>query len=100
LQLSQDSPRLVCASDVAALFGFSESTLLQMLEGRNAPRQEFYSISEVAHRWRCSRGTVYNRLLQVGAKVLDFAPKGKKGRKAVPAYVLLQIENRQIKRLC
>lgn len=61
--------------------------------------QAFFSISEVAERWRCSRATVYNRLRQVGAKVLDFAPKGKKGKKAVPASLVTQIENRHIKRL-
>ena len=38
--------------------------------------QEYFSISELAQRWRCSRGTVYNRLRAVGAEVLDFAPRG------------------------
>jgi hypothetical protein len=62
--------------------------------------REFYSILELATRWRCSRGTVYNRLRQVGARVLDFAEPGKKCKKAVPASVVMQIENRQMKRLC
>lgn len=71
-----------------------------MLDRRNAPiRQEFFSIAELAERWRCSRATVYNRLRQVGAKVLDFSAGGKKGRKAVPAAVVMRIETRQIKRI-
>ncbi len=56
-------------------------------------------MAELAARWRCSRGTVYNRLRQMGAKVLDFSVKGKKSKKAVPAVVVLQIEARQMKRL-
>jgi hypothetical protein len=61
--------------------------------------QDFYSISELADRWRCSRGTVYNRLRAEGARVLDFAPAGKKGRKAVPAIVVSEIESRNMKKL-
>jgi hypothetical protein len=61
--------------------------------------QDFFSIGELAKRWRCSRGTVYNRLRRTGAQVLDFAPSGKKGRKCVPIDVVLQIEKRQMRRL-
>jgi len=53
----------------------------------------------LADRWRCSRGTVYNRLRAEGAQVLDFAPRGKKGRKVVPASVIKQIEARNMRRL-
>lgn len=61
--------------------------------------QEFFSIAELANRWRCSRGTVYTRLRRTGAQVLDFAPSGKKGRKCVHIDVVLQIEKRQMRRL-
>jgi hypothetical protein len=54
--------------------------------------QQFLSISELAQRWRCSRGTVYNRLRAVGAKVLDFAPRGKRGKKVVPIRTILEVE--------
>jgi predicted DNA-binding protein YlxM (UPF0122 family) len=71
-----------------------------MLEGRSMPvHQDFFSIDELAERWRCSRGTVYNRLRAAGAKVLDFAAQGKKGKKAVPTAVVIQIENQRMKRL-
>jgi hypothetical protein len=62
--------------------------------------RKFFSIAELALRWRCSRGTVYNRLRSRGTKVLDFAPLGKKGKKVVHANVVLQIEAKQTKRLC
>ncbi len=62
--------------------------------------QPYFSINELAARWRCSRGTVYNRLRAAGAKVLDFAPRGKRGKKAVAAAVVAEIEARQTKRLC
>jgi hypothetical protein len=67
--------------------------------GAVSRRQEFFSIGELANRWRCSRGTVYTRLRKTGAQVLDFAPFGKKGRKCVSIDVVLQIEKRQMRRL-
>jgi predicted DNA-binding protein YlxM (UPF0122 family) len=67
------------------------------------PEQEqpaYYSIRELAERWRVSRGTVYNRLRCEGAPVLDFSAPGKRSRKAVRATVVLDIEGRRTKRLC
>ena len=61
--------------------------------------QDFFSIGDLATRWRCSRGSVYNRLRRVGASVLDFAPRGKRSRKAVSLKAVLDIEVRQSKRL-
>jgi transposase len=65
----------------------------------DAASRNYFSIAEVAERWRVSRGTVYNRLRATGARVLDFAPTGKKGKKAVSARVVLEMEARQTKRL-
>jgi len=62
-------------------------------------KQAYYSIQELAIRWRCSRPTVYNRLRSTGALVLNFAPRGKKGKKAVSAAVVKQIESDMTKRL-
>jgi hypothetical protein len=62
-------------------------------------KQEYFSFCELADRWRCSRGTVYNRLRKMGAEVLDFAPPGKKGKKIVPIATVLEIEHRRMKRL-
>jgi hypothetical protein len=63
------------------------------------PQQPYLSFAELARRWRVSRATVYNRLRAVGAEVLDFAARGKKGRKVIALNVVLQIEQRRMKRL-
>lgn len=55
-----------------------------------AAAQDFFSIPELAQRWRCSRGTVYNLIR--GEKVLDFAVPGHRGKKLIPATVVAQIE--------
>jgi hypothetical protein len=73
------------------------SSALSLAVDLNA--QPFFSIPELANRWRCSRGTVYNRLRFAGARVLDFASAGKKGKKLVPASTVFQIEARHTKRL-
>ncbi len=65
----------------------------------NADAQEYFSILDLARRWRCSRGTVYNRLRSAGARVLDFAPRGKRGKKVVAAAIVLQLEQRFTRRL-
>jgi hypothetical protein len=98
---STNSDRLFSVAEVASAFGCSEDAVLEMI-GRNnsVTALHFFSIAELATRWRCSRGTVYNRLRAVGARVLDFAPSGKKSKKAVPVHVVLDIETRRMKRLC
>ena len=94
-------PKVLPAAEVASLFGLSEDAVLELVNRRHAPvRRDFFSIPELAERWRCSRGSVYNRLRAAGAKVLDFAARGKRGKKAVSASTVLQIENRQTRRLC
>lgn len=93
-------PDTLSVSEVASLFGLSEDAVLELVNRRRAPlRQDFFSFGELAERWRCSCGSVYNWLRAAGAEVLDFAPRGKKGKKAVPASVVLQIEARHTRRL-
>ena len=93
-------PDTLSVSEVASLFGLSEDAVLELVSRRRAPlRQDFFSFGELAERWRCSCGTVYNRLRAAGAKVLDFAPPGKRGKKAVPASIVLQMEARYMRRL-
>jgi hypothetical protein len=58
--------------------------------GPKLAEQDFFSIPELAVRWRCSRGTVYNLIR--GEKVLDFAAPGHRGKKLVPADVVSRIE--------
>jgi hypothetical protein len=56
---------------------------------------EYFSIGDLAGRWRCSRGTVYNMIR--GERVLDFAAPGRRGKKLVPASVVVRIEERRMK---
>jgi hypothetical protein len=60
-----------------------------------AAQQPFYSIPELAERWRCSRASVYNRIR--GERVVDFAATGKKGHKLVPFEVVLKIERAHLR---
>lgn len=85
--------------EIASLFGIPVAAVRERLAHHTAAL-EYFSISDLAKRWRCSRGTVYNRLRAHGAKVLDFAPSGKKGKKVVAASTVLQLEAHQTKRLC
>jgi len=55
----------------------------------------FFSIRDLAERWRCSRASVYNRLR--GVTVVDFAAKGCKGQKLVPLDVVLKIERTHLR---
>jgi hypothetical protein len=54
---------------------------------------DYFSIGDLAVRWRCSRGTVYNMIR--GERVLDFAAPGRRGKKLVPASVVNRIEERR-----
>src|ERR1700731_2874373 len=75
--------------EIAALFGLPESAVRDRLARRSAG-EDYFSIADLAKRWRCSRGTVYNRLRSAGARVLDFATPGKRGKKVVAASVVSQ----------
>jgi hypothetical protein len=53
----------------------------------------------LANRWRIARPTVYDRLRQARVKVLDFNPRGGRGRKLIPFGAVLEVENRQLRAL-
>ena len=57
----------------------------------------FYSIPELAARWCCSRGLVYNVIR--GERVLDLAANGrkKKSHKLVPLEVVLKVEREKMR---
>jgi hypothetical protein len=55
----------------------------------------YFSIQELAERWRCSRGTVYNMIR--GERVLDFAAPGHRGKKLVPSDVVRRIEQNNMR---
>lgn len=94
-----DTNPTLTVDEIASLFGIPVTAVRERL-ARHPAALEYFSISDLAKRWRCSRGTVYNRLRAHGAKVLDFAPNGKRGKKVVAASMVIQLEARQTKRLC
>ena len=69
---------------IAKRNGYLEATLNSLQK-----EPEYFSIAELAERWRCSRGTVYNRLRKVRADILDFAARGREGKKLVSAGTCL-----------
>ena len=78
-------------AEIAALLGVPEGAVAERVMRVCGPR-EYFSIAELADRWRCSRGTVYNRLRAVGAKTLDFAARGEK---AVSVKTVLHMHTRR-----
>jgi hypothetical protein len=98
LDRSPALPKLTI-SEFAGLLGFNETDIRERL-AQGSGKQEYYSIHELAERWRVSRGTVYNRLRSAGARVLDFAAPGRRGKKVISVSVVLQIEARKTKKLC
>jgi hypothetical protein len=73
------------------------ATAIQFANHERTTRIEMplFSISDLAERWRCSRGSVYNRLR--GERVVDFAANGRKGQKLVPLAVVLKIESAHLR---
>jgi hypothetical protein len=69
-------------------------TAVDKVNSRSSP-QLFFSISDLAERWRLSRASVYNILR--GEKVVDFAAVGKKGHKIVSLDVVLKIERERVR---
>lgn len=59
----------------------------------------FYSMAELAERWRCSRATVYRKLRAAAAEVMDFAQRGRRGKKIVPTKTVRQIEDRCLRKM-
>jgi hypothetical protein len=57
---------------------------------------QFFSVADLAARWRCSRATVYGLLR--GESVVDFAPApGRKGHKLVPVETVERIERERMR---
>jgi hypothetical protein len=78
------------------LFGFPVPALIVAIErNRGVLRKPFYSIADLADRWVCSRGTVYNVLADHEASALQLIePHGKqnRGKRSIPASTVERIE--------
>jgi hypothetical protein len=90
-------------AEFASIFGVDPQTLqaavMQAAIERKRSGKPFFTIPELAVRWSCSRGSVYNYLREAGARIVDFAPPGKKGKKLIPLEVVERIERQRTKRI-
>lgn len=82
--------KVAATREIGAMDRASEATQLMR------DTQLFFSISDLAARWRVSRSAVYAYLR--GYEVVDFAPApGRKGHKLVSAETVLQIERERMR---
>ncbi len=85
--------------EFAYALGVDPQVICSALESRAiSNNKKFLTISELAKRWSCSRGSVYNYLRDAAAWIIDFASKGKKGKKLVPFEVVERIERQRTKK--
>jgi hypothetical protein len=67
----------------------------ELADAQTNSEPTFFSISDLAKRWRCSRASVYNRLR--GELVLDFARPGRRGHKVIPRETVTVIERKRLR---
>jgi len=68
---------------------------LPVIDKEHGSLPAYFSIAQLAARWCCSRGHVYNWIR--GRKVLHFAVTGRKGRVLVPATTVQEVEEAKMK---
>jgi hypothetical protein len=84
----------------ASALGVDPQVVCSTLSSRTiSNNKNFFTIADLAQRWSCSRGSVYNYLRDAAASIVDFAPKGKKGKKLVPLEVVERIERQRTKKI-
>ena len=97
--MSLDQEKLTI-SEFASLFGFDPQAIKQAIEQRTVSTpKSFFTIPELAARWGCSRASIYNYLRDAGARIVDFAPTGGKGKKLIPLSVVERIERQRTRRM-
>jgi hypothetical protein len=81
-------------NEFADLFGFPASAVIAAVaHQRRSCNKTFYSISDLAARWDCSRAKVYEVLRESEFKILDLRTSGtEKGVRRVPASVVQALE--------
>jgi predicted DNA-binding protein YlxM (UPF0122 family) len=84
----------VSITELADALGIPASALTSAVErNRKALKKPYYSISELAKRWNCSRATVYHILRESELRLLNLSRKDKKkGKWNVPASVVEHVE--------
>jgi hypothetical protein len=85
-------------AEYATLFGFTPAALIDAIHrNRGAIKKDFYSITEIAERWNCSRATVYAVLRESELKVINVAPRSSEKRDTwrIPADVVEHLERQR-----
>jgi|HubBroStandDraft_4_1064222.scaffolds.fasta_scaffold668247_1 predicted DNA-binding protein YlxM (UPF0122 family) len=88
--------------EFAELFGYSSEAVLQAIEAqryRLEKRQAYYSISQLASRWDCSKPAVYAALKSEQAKIINMGSGEKRRRILVPASVVEKIEKARTEKM-
>jgi hypothetical protein len=98
--VSLGSDTRLSITEFASLLGLDPNAVKNAIEtrGTSAPKP-YFTIQELAARWGCSRGSVYNYLRDAAARVVDFAGRGKRGKKLIPLEVVERIERQRTKRM-
>jgi hypothetical protein len=88
-------------SEFADLLGFPVTAVLKIIERKKNRNRDFYTISELAERWGCSRAKVYAVLRESEFKALNLAGEGNKHRDAwrIPRATVERIEQARMERL-
>jgi len=100
--------KLVTSSDkfsvaeVADIFGFPVSAFIAAINHNiQSLHKPFYSISDLAARWVCSRATVLNILRESELKLLNLSSQcaTKRNSRRIPASVVKHLEDQRMKAL-
>jgi hypothetical protein len=74
----------------------AQTQVVTMIAPRtNAALPPFFSISDLSFHWRCSRASVYNIIR--GETILDFATRGRRGKKLVPRELVEKNEQKRMR---
>jgi|SRR5215813_5027203 len=87
--------------EFADLLDFPVSAVLKIIERRKKKARDFYTVTELAKRWDCSRTKVYELLRDSELKVFNVAGKSSTQREAwrVSKAIVEHIEQTRAERL-
>jgi hypothetical protein len=88
-------------AEFSSLLGLPASAIIEAIRrNRTAIKKAYYTISDLALRWSCSRALVYTVIAESEFKILDLTREGRtRGRKLVPAATVEELERGRAARL-
>jgi predicted DNA-binding protein YlxM (UPF0122 family) len=92
----------ISVTELATLFGFSVSALVEAINrNRKILNKPFYSVSDLAARWDCSRATVLNILRESELKLFNASSKcaTKRSSWRISVSVVKHLEDQRMKAL-